>query len=214
MNRGPLSRSGGVDVTILGTFRRPLSIRRLIPPLARWADFADWAFRHAPGGAALDPMRSGDPRVDQVFADVVADQHGSGVLAQRDAAFYTWRFLQSPHRRQLPWVIVSRGRAIGCAATQIATHRMLVIDLLTTAEQLAACLGAIVRAATTSLTVEMRMPVAHHLARRLWRSRFLCREVSKVLNVMLPEDSQKQAIYWDPTRWYVTWLDSDMDFLD
>lgn len=211
MNRGPLNRSGAHDISVVARYVRPLSLAGrgggalgMLDPLLRISN---------PFGR-LEPMVPDDDRVDRVWEAFVADQGGAGVFTWRDSAFYTWRFLRSPTGVQRPYVVTVRGAPVGCLVLQQLRDRTLVIDLMTTTRHVGACLGAATRASNGSTALEMQLSDAHWLSRRAWRHGFLQRDRSKVLNIMLAPDSGEQAVYYDPTRWYFTWLESDMDFLD
>ena len=57
--------------------------------------------------ACLDPMSRGDARVDEIWR-ATTPMIRLGTV--RDSAFYTWRFLDAPGRKQRPFVILRRGQ--------------------------------------------------------------------------------------------------------
>lgn len=210
MNVTPLKKGGSVEVGQVARWVRPvrasaLGIRgRLLGRLKVATP------NRAPD---LERMRSLDPRVDQVWAEARQELR---LAAVRDAAFYTWRFLESPAQRQQPFVIMDRGTPIGaCALEEMQNGRLLtIIDLVTVPGAWHAGLRAIVRYAaeqTRADRVEIKLFVPDGRRHYMWRSGFLERE-GKPFLCMIP--SPGDARFLDPDRWFYTGADSDLDTLE
>jgi hypothetical protein len=160
----------------------------------------------------LAPMLPDDPRVDQVWAEARRDLR---LAAVRDAAFYTWRFLESPAGRQSAFVIAARGRAIGACALE-PTHAgttLRIVDLVTVPGAWHAGLRAILRHAalrTAAASVDIKLFAQDGRRRQMWRSGFTERE-SKPFLCMIPRGGDRRFL--DPERWYYNGADSDLDSL-
>jgi hypothetical protein len=165
------------------------------------------------GTAALDPMQPGDHRVDEVWAEARQELR---LAAVRDAAFYTWRFLEAPAGRQPAFVIMARDRAIGACAVEL-THRatvLRIVDLVTVPGAWHAALRAILRHALAHDgvgSVDIKLFALDGRRRRMWRSGFLERE-SKPFLCMIPRHGDRRFL--DPDRWYYNGADSDLDTLE
>ena len=115
-NQSPLAHAGAFDVTVSTRFVRPLSAKLLhMPdPVAR---LMDPLLRPEKQDLRLDPVRPNDPRIDALWRATWLEL---GVATVRDAAFYTWRFLQAPAQRQQAFV---RGDDVA------GVHEIAAVDL-------------------------------------------------------------------------------------
>jgi len=160
--------------------------------------------------ATLEPMLPGDVRVDAVWAAFAPTVQ---LTAVRDAAFYTWRFLDAPAQTQYAFVIVDDGEPIGACALEVMDGgRVLrVVDLMATPQAWPRCLTAITRwAADHSDThhVEIKLFALDGRRRPLWRAGFVERDAKPFLAV-IPVDGDRRFL--DPLRWFYTGADSDLD---
>jgi hypothetical protein len=210
MNVTPLKHGGSREVGHVARWVRPVRASGLgldVPVLGRLR------VGRPRCAAALEPMTPGDPRVDQVWSEA---RHGLRLAAVRDAAFYTWRFLQAPAARQSAFVIVESGRPIGACALE-CTNRgsvLRIVDLVTVPDAWHAGLRAIVRHAgdhTSAETVDIKLFALDGRRRHMWRSGFTERE-SKPFLCMIPRAGDRRFL--DPDRWYYNGADSDLDSLE
>jgi GNAT superfamily N-acetyltransferase len=207
MNLTPLRHGGSCDVGQVTRWVRPVRAAALgvhVPLLRR----LPIATPHRT--AQLEPMQPHDPRVDEVWTEARNDLR---LAAVRDAAFYTWRFVNSPAGRQRAFVIQHRGRAIGSCALELthSGHVLQIVDLVTVPGAWHLGLDAIVRHAalhTDADRIDLKLFALDSRRRQMWRSGFLQRE-SKPFLSMIPTDGDLRFI--DPGRWYYTGADSDLD---
>lgn len=155
----------------------------------------------------LDPFRERDPRVDAIWEQTRAEL---GIATVRDAEFYDWRFRRSPSQQQRPFVVLDRGRPIAACALERVGRRLHVLDLLAPRRAWRSALTAIAACADDCDTVELKLAREDADARGLWKRGFVARD-AKRLNVMLPEGSPHEAMYFDGSRWFWTWSESDVD---
>jgi GNAT superfamily N-acetyltransferase len=208
MNLTPLKHGGSREVGHVARWVRPLRVAALGLP----------GVGHLPIGApgpvaALEPVQPGDPRVDQVWAEARSDLR---LAAVRDAAFYTWRFLEAPAKHQQAFVVVWRGRAVGaCALEATQGGEMLwIVDLITRPKTWHLVLRSILRYAadhTPAITVDIKLFALDGRRRRMWCSGFTERDKKPFL-CMVPRDGDRRFL--DPDRWYYTGGDSDLDTVD
>jgi len=210
MNVTPLKHGGSREVGHVARWVRPVRAAGLglrVPLLCR----LQVAWPH--DTAVLEPMVPADPRVDRVWAEARGELR---LAAVRDAAFYTWRFLEAPAARQPAFVIVERGEPIGACAIEL-THRgsaLRIVDLVTVPGAWHAGLRAIVRYAgehTGAATVDIKLFAPDGRRRQMWRSGFAERE-SKPFLCMIPRAGDRRFL--DPDRWYYNGADSDLDSLE
>ncbi len=207
MNVTPLKHGGSRELGHVARYVRPV---RVGPSLV--GDLV--ARTAAPGSAAqLVPMAPTDPRVDAVWT---AARDSLRLAAVRDARFYQWRFAESPARRQIPYVIESRGGPIGaCALESLRGGADLqIVDVVTVPGAWHDCLAAIVRhaaARTRARTVATKLFAIDARRRAMWRSGFVERDVKPFL-CMIPSDGDRRFV--DPQRWFYTGADSDLDALE
>ena len=210
MNVTPLKHGGSREIGHVARWIRPVRAAALGVrlPLLRGLRVA-WP-TCAP---ALEPMAPRDPRVDQVWAEARRELR---LAAVRDAAFYTWRFLEAPAARQAAFVIVDGGQPIGACAlehTQGGTV-LRIVDLITVPGAWHAGLRAIVRHAgehTRADRVDIKLFAPDGRRRQMWRSGFSERESKPFLCMIAPAGDRR---FIDPTRWHYTGADSDLDSLE
>jgi hypothetical protein len=205
-NVTPLAQHGTRDVVEAVRYARPVSAAAI--GLSPRLDFVARRVLQPRGrGLALDPCGERDPRVDAIWNLALPEL---GISTVRDAEFYDWRFRRSPSRRQQPFVVLDRGRPIAACALERAGRRLCVIDLLAPRRAWPRALSAIAAGASDCDTVELRLTRIDAVRRGLWRRGFVARD-AKPLNIMLPEGSPHEAMYFDGARWFYTWSESDVD---
>jgi GNAT superfamily N-acetyltransferase len=210
MNLTPLKHGGSREIGHVARWVRPLRAAALglRAPLLGALPIIKLG-----GGATLDPMVPGDARVDAVWTEARRELRLAGV---RDAAFYGWRFLESPARRQAAFVVLRRTRPIGMCALQTTQGggTLWIVDLITLPGAWHAALGAIVHHAvehTAARTVDIKLFAPDGRRRHMWCSGFIERD-SKPFLVMIPRDGDRRLL--DPDRWYYNGGDSDLDSID
>lgn len=215
MNLTPLKHGGSREVGAVGRYVRPL--RGAASPRLAWLGPVERVVHAALrtlGDAAhlgeLVPMTPHDPRVDEVWARARASLR---LAAVRDAAFYTWRFLEAPSRRQIPYVVV-RGREpiAACALESVrGGEAMRIIDLVAPPDTWHAALRAIGRHAlhaTRAHTLDIKLMALDARRRMMWRSGFVERGTKPFL-CMIPIHGDRRFV--DPERWFYCGGDSDVD---
>ena len=209
LNVTPLKRGGSVVVGDVVRWVRPIRPAALglhSRLLARLAV----APSHTPD---LEPMQRHDERVDEIW---LAARRELRLAAVRDAAFYTWRFLDAPAGRQRAFVIVERGAPIGACAVEVTRGGtvLTVLDLIAIPGAWHAGLRAIVRYAaehTAANLVDLKLLADDGRHRPLWRCGFTERERKPFL-CMIPPGGDRRFL--DPQRWCYTGADSDLDTLE
>jgi hypothetical protein len=163
--------------------------------------------RHA---AQLSPMSRNDPRVDAIW---LAARDSLRLAAVRDAAFYTWRFLDAPAGREPPYVIEKNDAPIGACAIEKMGPNMRIVDLIATPANWTPCLAAIDAHVghTQARMLDIKLFSLDGRRRQMWRAGFTERETKPFL-VMLPRGGDRRFI--DPERWFYGGADSDLDTLD
>lgn len=207
-NQSPLAHAGAFDVTVSTRFVRPLSAKLLhMPdPVAR---LMDPLLRPEKQDLRLEPVRPNDPRIDALWRATWLEL---GVATVRDAAFYTWRFLQAPAQRQQAFVILRGDEPLAACAVMAAGPRMDIVDLLAQRQHWPAALNALAAHAAELGHERIELKLTRESARRyrILLHGFVGRE-SKPLNVLLPETCRRREFLSDPETWFFTWADSDMD---
>jgi GNAT superfamily N-acetyltransferase len=199
MNLTPLKHGGSREVGLVTRWARPLKLpgglERLVRPR---------------GAATLSPMARDDRRVDAVWAQA---RTALRLAAVRDAAFYTWRFLDAPAGREPPYVIERDDVPIGTCAIEKMGPNMRIVDISAVPGAWHACLGAIVAHVghTQARLVDIKLFSLDGRTRHMWRSGFVERD-SKPFLVMIPKDGDRRFL--DPQRWFYGGADSDLDALD
>ena len=126
------------------------------------------------------------------------------------AAFYAWRFLDSPSRRQHPFVVMYKREPIGVVALEILGRRLRLIDVVAPAAAWPRVLRAVASFGRGLDTIELKLTDRSYARYRLWRHGWVGQD-SKPLNVLLPPGAPDAAGFHDPARWYFTWAESDLD---
>lgn len=208
MNLSPLKHGGSREVCTVARWVRPLrGFAAGLTALEHVARTARWP------AARLEPMASHDERVDEVWR---AAREDVSLGAIRDSAFYTWRFVEAPSGREPAYVIVRGKRPIAaCALETVAGGRTLhIVDLIAVPGAWHDALRAIVAHAsktTTATTIDIKLASPDGRRRAMWRAGFFEREHKPFL-VMLPQDGDRRLV--DPSRWFYSGADSDLDSLD
>lgn len=206
MNVTPLKHGGSREVGHVARWARPVTVR--VPVLGGLVRRA-LRPRFVP---TLDPMRHGDPRVDELWRECAPSFR---LAALRDATFYTWRFLDTPSHKEPAYVIVERGRPIAACALEMMKGGELVniVDLFAIPGKWNVALAAIVAhvSDTEAMTVDIKLMAPDGRTRRMWRSGFIERE-SKPFLVVIPKTGDRRFL--DPMRWFYCGADSDIDALD
>jgi len=209
MNVTPLKKGGSTEIGDVARWVRPLRASAL-GARGRLGKLALVLPRRA---ATLEPMRRLDPRIDEVWAAARTELR---LAAVRDAAFYTWRFLDAPSGRQDAFVIVDRGAPIGaCAIERTSGGRVAtLIDLVTVPGAWHAGLRAVLHHAvehTDADRLELKLFAPDGRRRQLWRAGFSERE-GKPFLCMIPSEGDRRLL--DPDRWFYSGADSDLDTLE
>lgn len=207
-NVTPLKQGGSRDVGQVARWTRPLTLGVRVPPFDRLVRSA-LRPRHA---GELVPMVRHDVRVDTVWE---AARTALRLASVRDAAFYTWRFLETPSQREPAFVIMSNGAPIGACAIELTDggKNLRIVDLITLPAAWRRSLRAIARHAidhTTASTVDIKLTVVDGRSRAMWRAGFVEREAKPFL-VMIPAGGDRRFL--DPDRWFYGGADSDLDLL-
>lgn len=205
-NVTPLAQHCTRDVVEVVRYARPVGAAAL--GLSPRLDFiARRVLQPRSRGLVLDPFCERDLRVDGIWDQTRPEL---GIATVRDAEFYDWRFRRSPSQRQRPFVVIDRGQPIAACALERVGRRLCVIDLLAPRRAWSCALTAIAASANDCDTVELRLTRVEADTRGIWRRGFVARN-AKVLNVMLPEGSPHESVYFDGARWFYTWCESDVD---
>lgn len=212
LNVTPLKHGGSRELGHVSRWARPLG-GRAIGVRPALLDRAIAAALRPRFTADLDPIGPGDARVDAVWAEARRELR---LAAVRDAAFYTWRFLEVPGARATPYAIVSRGRRprpIGaCALEPMAGGAgMTLVDLIAVPGQWRAALRAVVRFCadqTRADALHVKLTTFDGRRRALWRAGFSEREHKPFL-CMIPPGGDRRFV--DPERWFYTCADSDLE---
>ena len=202
-NETPLIQNGARNIGFATRFARPLRVAKV--PLSGLVLSRGW------GDARLASAEGVDPRIDEVWERV---RHEIGIGTVRDAVFYDWRFGRAPSRLQRPFVIRRGDRPIGACALEVDGTYLRVVDLLALREHWGDAIGALVRHAKAEhpacATLSFRLVEEEAAARHVWRWGCVARNRG-VFNVLLPEGEPRAEVFYDPTRWFLTWADSDVD---
>jgi len=211
MNLTPLKHGGSREIGTVSRWARPLrgsAIGLSVTPLDQLVRVA----MRPRQTAELEPMRRLDGRVDAIWAQASADIRLGAV---RDAAFYTWRFVDAPSKREPAYVIMKEGVAIGCCALESMGRGrdVRIVDLMTLPGEWHTGLAAIAAhaARTEAATLDIKLMSIDGRRRHMWHSAFVERD-SKPFLVMIPRDGDRRFL--DPERWFYCGADSDLDFLE
>ncbi len=204
-NTTPLRASGSrLDARVVRMVR-PLDGRafRLPQPLADLLP----RFASSARGTRLDEVRGHDPRIDRIWEEA---RHELDVGTVRDAAFYDWRFVQSPSKVQRPFVILERGVPMAACALESAGDALHIVDLVAPRRHWGKALRAIAAHALGHERVEIRLAADDAASRHLWRHGFFARGEAAMSTLVSPS-SKRAAHLGDPARWFYTRADADMD---
>ena len=228
MNVTPLKHGGSREIGHVARWARPLRATALGLP-SPLDPIASALLKPRLSRARLTPMVRDDARVDTIWRAAAADLRLGAV---RDAAFYTWRFLDAPAQRQLAFVIVRSGSAgprstavrrcgesierddqpiAACALEPMHGGRTLrVVDLVASPGAWPDALVAIARHAadTAARVLDIKLLALDGRRRALWRAGFFERDRKPFL-VVIPRDGDRRFL--DPTRWFYGGADSDLD---
>ena len=211
MNVTPLKHGGSREVGTVSRWVRPLRGAAVGLHLAPLDQLVRGVLRPR-FTPHLEPMIRDDARLDEVWRLARADLR---LAAVRDAAFYTWRFLEAPSRREPAYVIMHRGEAIGACALEMMNHgkNVRIVDLVAVPGYWHACLAGIARhaAETDADTLDIKLMALDGRRRQMWRSGFTERG-SKPFLCMIPNSGDRRFL--DPDRWFYCGGDSDIDDLD
>jgi GNAT superfamily N-acetyltransferase len=165
-----------------------------------------------PRFARLAPMEYRDDRVDTVWNAAAATIRLGAV---RDAAFYTWRFIEAPSHREQPYVIVGdRGPIGACALERLhGGQKLRIVDLIAIPREWHNCLSAIANhaATTDALALDIKLLSFDGRRRAMWRSAFAERDAKPFLVSIPPQGDRR---FLDPVRWFYCGADSDLDTLE
>jgi GNAT superfamily N-acetyltransferase len=211
MNVTPLKHAGSREVGHVARWARPVRGAALGIRLQPFDSLIRGLLRPR-FTAHLEPMVRADQRVDDVWQQFAPR---IGIAAVRDAAFYTWRFLDAPAQREPAYVIVDEGVPIGACALEIMNEgrSMRIVDLMAVPGQWNRCLAAISRhAAETDVErVDIKLMALDGRRRAMWQAGFTERDRKPFL-VVIPKDGDRRFL--DPTRWFYCGADSDLDQLE
>jgi len=158
-------------------------------------------------GLRLEPVTGVDGRIDRLWAEMRGELQ---IATIRDAAFYAWRFVAAPSKRQRPYVVVDGAEAIAACALETVGEKLRVVDLVAPARRWRRALHAIAAAADQETGLEMRLATADGARRRLWTAAMFPRD-GDPMSMLTPESAVGVAPLHDPARWYLTWADTDID---
>jgi len=159
----------------------------------------------------LERVTGSDARIDALWAETRGEL---AVATVRDAAFYRWRFVDAPSQVQHAYVVLDRDRPIAACALECVKGKLRIVDLLAPRARWRRALQGIAGALDGQSGIEMRLARADAQNRRLWTSGLLARETMPMS--MLTIEGVKappgfiEGLH-DPTRWYITWADTDID---
>jgi GNAT superfamily N-acetyltransferase len=211
MNLTPLKHGGSREIGTVSRWVRPLRGAAIGLAAAPFDGLVKAAMRPR-SDAEVVPMERHDPRVEDVWG---AARTELVLAAVRDAAFYTWRFLDAPAKREPAFVIVRADKPIGaCALESMGRGRDLrIVDLIAVPDEWHACLAAIdaYGATTGAATVDIKLMSLDGRRRRMWQSAFTEREAKPFL-VMIPKHGDRRFL--DAERWFYSGADSDLDSLE
>jgi predicted N-acetyltransferase YhbS len=205
-NATPLAGAGARDVTQTVRYVRILDAHALHVPGLLGSLLTPF-IAPLPTRARLEPMLPLDPRVDEIWR---ATEPELGIATVRDAEFMTWRYLNSPSRRQHAFVVVHRREPIGAVALEIIDRKMRLVDVLAPAAHWPRVLRAVASFGRGLDRIEFKTTERNARRYQLWRHGWVGRD-SKPLNILLPPGEPNATVYYDPNRWYFTWAESDLD---
>ncbi len=197
-NLGALLKAGSRVVTHLRRYARPA-----------WLNDVTSAIAHRMRrGVRLEPL-------DHVPAHALGEllaQAGAGarVVPERDPAYLAWRY-RPPSGRQRAYVLMERGVPRALVALERSGDRIAVLDVVAPQERFVRALASIAAAAGAH-RVTMAMTESAAAARSMWRAGFASRE-SKAFQVFGTGPMANAEALYDPSGWFYTWGDGDVDAL-
>ncbi len=207
-NFTPLERAGACDITYVARYARPLSLHAL-GMRGRLADWLASLVLVPRTSARLDLVSAGDSRIEDVWRQV---RGRVGLTTVRDHAFVAWRFVESPSKKQRAFVVLDGKHPIATCALETVGQNLRIVDLVASPDQWGEALRAICQYARGHGSVELRLTREQARAHAIWRHGFFKRGGVHSLNILLPEGDPRAAVFRDPSRWYVTWAETDRDF--
>ncbi|MRG94113.1 GNAT family N-acetyltransferase [Polyangium spumosum] len=193
-NLRALERAGARVVCHVRRYARPRILQGLLGPLARLVT----------RGARLAPIEGRDGRVDRIFERAIDD---TVVTPVRDAAYYAWRFVESPARAQRAFVVLHHDEPLGFCVLERAGTRVALVDLVAHPDDFASALSIAAAASGAEALVTQLNDRGPH-AKNLGRAGFFARE-GKPFQVHASE-GMDPAVF-DAHRWYYSWGDGDLD---
>ncbi len=194
-NLRALEHAGSRVVTHVRRYVRPSIVHDVLRPMS-WLGHGR--------GTRLDPLAKRDPRVDAIFERSV---DSSLIIPVRDAAFYSWRFDQSPSSMQRPFVVMHENKPIGLCVLERKLGRVALVDLLAPAFDYARALHAALASSQASSFV-VQLNESGPFANEMRWAGLMPRE-RKPFQV-LATNQRDQSIF-EASRWYYTWGDGDLD---
>ncbi len=213
MNLTPLKHGGSREVGCVARWARPLRGAAVGVKQAPLDDLVGLALRprFVP---TIEPMQRGDTRVDEVWS---AFSPTVKLAAVRDAAFYTWRFLDGPAQKEPAFVNLDGGRPIGACSLELMNEgkNVRIVDVMSIPGAWHRCLSAISRHAAVTYPeahfVDIKLFALDGRRRNMWRAGFTERDTKPFL-VVIPVGGDRRFV--DPARWFYGGADSDLDNLD
>lgn len=160
----------------------------------------------ARAGLRLESITGVDPRVDRLWSEMRRELR---IATVRDGAFYAWRFVEAPSKRQRPYVVVDGGEPIAACALETVGEKLRIVDLVAPSRRWRRAIQAISASAREESGLEMRLATADGARRRLWTSAMFPRDADP-MSMLTPEADSGERLH-DPARWYLTWADTDID---
>ena len=208
-NFTPLKTAGSCDVTRVARYVKPLSARTFHITNSR----VDRLMRMVlvpRSRSYLDPATVADTRINDVWGQAKAEL---GITTVRDADYFTWRYVLSPSQKQHAFVILEGSEAIGACALEREGENLRIIDIIAPHHRFGSTLRAIANYASGCTSVEVRLTVDMAKHYQMWRRGYLMRDKApRPVNVVLPPGEPNEKTYYDGSRWYVTWTETDRDY--
>jgi hypothetical protein len=196
-NLGALERAGTRTISSLRRYARPRPVDRVLRVLGRLG-------RRRP--ARLVDLSGLDRRVAEIWERACMS---AGVMPVRDPSHYAWRFGRSPEGAQRPYAVVEGGRTLAVCALERRGRKIAMIDFLAPPDHHVEALRAMANATDAEL-LTTQANEAGPTTGELWHAGFFPRE-RKRFQVLAPAEHPAARTLFDPTSWYSTWGDTDVD---
>jgi GNAT superfamily N-acetyltransferase len=196
-NLEALEQAGTRTITSLRRYTRPRPVDRVFRVLGRLG-------RRRP--ARLVDLSGPDRRVAEIWERACMS---AGVMPVRDPTHYAWRFGRSPSGAQRPYAVVEGGRTLAVCALERRGRTIAMIDFLAPPDHHTEALRATANATDAEL-LTTQVNEAGPTTGDLWRAGFFARE-RRHFQVLAPEGHPAARTLFDPTSWYSTWGDADVD---